>query len=165
MRATTGAADPAEGPPRPLAINISAAIISTLVKYPTDSCSFDKDSPELKRHKLGYFAAEQETFAQIARTVGTAPVEGEAAGRIARHPLTYLLEAADDIAYATADLEDAFKKGLFTLDAFISFYRGSYQEPGGHGTLYKCSAPAALRSPRPGAYAGERRQRLQGLAE
>ena len=112
-------------------INISAAIISTLVKYPTDSCSFDKDSPDLKRHKLGYFAAEQETFAQIARTVGTAPVEGEAAGRIARHPLTYLLEAADDIAYATADLEDAFKKGLFTLDAFISFYRGSYQEPEG----------------------------------
>ena len=107
-------------------INISAAIISTLVKYPTDSCSFDKDSPDLKRHKLGYFAAEQETFAQIARTVGTAPVEGEAAGRIARHPLTYLLEAADDIAYSTADLEDAFKKGLFTLDQFIEYYTNSY---------------------------------------
>lgn len=43
-----------------------------------------------------------------------------------RHPLTYLLEAADDIAYSTADLEDAFKKGLFTLDQFIEYYTNSY---------------------------------------
>jgi len=38
--------------------------------------------------------------------------------------LTFLLEAADDIAYATADLEDAFKKGLFTIEQFIDYYQG-----------------------------------------
>ena len=43
-----------------------------------------------------------------------------------RHPLTYLLEAADDIAYATADLEDALKKELFTLDEFLAFFRAGY---------------------------------------
>lgn len=32
------------------------------------------------------------------------------------------MEAADDIAYATADLEDAMKKGLFTLDQFVSYF-------------------------------------------
>ena len=34
-----------------------------------------------------------------------------------RHPLTYILEAADDIAYKTADIEDAFVKG------FISYHQ------------------------------------------
>lgn len=37
--------------------------------------------------------------------------------------MTFLLEAADDIAYATADLEDAFKKGLFTIEQFIDYYQ------------------------------------------
>lgn len=44
-----------------------------------------------------------------------------------RHPLTYILEAADDIAYATADLEDAYKKGLFTLDEFERFFRDTLE--------------------------------------
>lgn len=39
-----------------------------------------------------------------------------------RHPLTYILEAADDIAYATADLEDAYKKGFFSIEPFIEFF-------------------------------------------
>ena len=103
-------------------LNLSKAIISTLVKYPTDSCSVDKGSADIRKHKLGFFAAEQETFEQISEAVGTAtPDKG-----IVRHPLTYLLEAADDIAYSTADLEDAFKKGLFTLDQFIEYYTNSY---------------------------------------
>ena len=103
-------------------LNLSKAIISTLVKYPTDSCSVDKGSADIRKHKLGFFAAEQETFEQISEAVGTTtPDKG-----IVRHPLTYLLEAADDIAYSTADLEDAFKKGLFTLDQFIEYYTNSY---------------------------------------
>lgn len=108
-------------------INISNAIISTLVKYPTDSCSFDKHSSDIKKHKLGFFAAEAETFKEISRTVGTLTSDSN----FSRHPLTYLLEAADDIAYATADLEDAFKKGLFTLDEFIQFFTSSYTSPDG----------------------------------
>lgn len=104
-------------------INVSSAIISTLVKYPTDSLSFNKKDNDIKKHKLGFFAAEQEMFKRISLSVGTS-VAGDG---ISRHPLTYMLEAADDIAYATADLEDAFKKGLFTLDEFISYYKNSYR--------------------------------------
>lgn len=103
-------------------INLSKAIISTLVKYPTDSLSFSGEDPDIRRHKPGFYTAEQENFRQVSETVGTV----NDAGEICRHPLTYLLEAADDIAYATADLEDAFKKGLFTLDAFAEFFRGFY---------------------------------------
>lgn len=105
-------------------INLSKAIISTLVKYPTDSLSFDKKNPDIKRHKLGFYAAEQAEFQDLSASVGTI----DANGTICRHPLTFLLEAADDIAYATADLEDAFKKKLFTLDAFIDYFKKSYTE-------------------------------------
>lgn len=103
-------------------INLSAAVISTLVKYPTDSCSFDREHQDIKKHKLGFFAAEEAVLRSISKAVGTVD-EG---GNLCRHPLTYMLEAADDIAYATADLEDAFKKKLFTLDEFIDFFESSY---------------------------------------
>lgn len=103
-------------------INLSSAVISTLVKYPTDSLSFDKNHPDIKRHKLGYFTAEEAALRTISQTVGTADTDGN----LCRHPLTYMLEAADDIAYATADLEDAFKKRLFTLDEFVEFFEQSY---------------------------------------
>ena len=39
-----------------------------------------------------------------------------------RHPLAYLVEAADDIAYMTADLEDAVKSGIVSVDEFVAFF-------------------------------------------
>lgn len=104
------------------AINLSCGVISTLVKYPTNSCSFDRASKDIKQHKLGYFTAEEDTLFSISQTVGTVDQNGD----LCRHPLTFMLEAADDIAYATADLEDAFKKRLFSLDSFIQFFENSY---------------------------------------
>ena len=99
-------------------INVSASVISTLIKYPTNSESFNDEDSDIKKRKPGYFFAERKTFEQVSEIVGTLNASGE----ICRHPLTYLLEAADDIAYATADLEDAFKKGLFSLNEFIEFF-------------------------------------------
>lgn len=103
-------------------INLSMAIISTLVKYPTNSLSYSKDDSDIKKHKLGYYKAEKGSFLDISKQVGTSDDSEE----ICRHPLTFLLEAADDIAYATADLEDAFKKGLFSLDSFIKSFKAYY---------------------------------------
>lgn len=100
-------------------VNVSKAIISTLVKYPVNSQTFEDQSNNQKKHKFGIYLAEQESFAEISKVTGTIGDDGS----INRHPLTYLLEAADDIAYATSDLEDAYKKGLFTLDGFIEYYR------------------------------------------
>lgn len=104
-------------------INLSFAIVSTLVKYPTNSLSVEKDSADIRKHKLGYYLAEEETFKHISENVGTLK-ENE----LYRHPLTFMLEAADDIAYATADLEDAFKKGLFTLNDFINYFNSSFNQ-------------------------------------
>ena len=102
-------------------INVSYAVISTLIKYPTNSLTFNKTDSDIKKHKLGYFKSEETVFQALSTAVGTAGAQ-----KISRHPLTYVLEAADDIAYATADLEDAFKKDLFTLDEFIGFFEKSY---------------------------------------
>lgn len=99
-------------------INLSAAVISTLMKYPTNSLSFDREHPDIKKHKPGYFGAERDMFHRVAEIVGT----GADNGTVHRHPLTFLMEAADDIAYATADLEDAYQKDFFTLNEFIAFF-------------------------------------------
>lgn len=103
-------------------INVSCSVISTLIKYPTDSLSFDGQAADVLIHKPGYYLAEQEAFLQIAEMMGIQKEDGS----ICRHPLAFFLEAADDIAYATADLEDAFKKRLFTLQEFIEFFEESY---------------------------------------
>lgn len=105
-------------------INLSMAVIGALLKYPTSSTEFHRRHPDIRRHKLGYFAAEEEIFRRVTDTLGMY----DEAGQVCRHPLTYLMEAADDIAYATADLEDALNKGLFTMEQFIARYRNAYRD-------------------------------------
>lgn len=100
-------------------VNLTFGVINTLIKYPADSEHMNSDAPDIKLHKLGYFCSEKGLFESICSETGTKISDDE----YARHPLTFLLEAADDIAYATADLEDALKKGLFTVSQFIAFFK------------------------------------------
>ena len=90
-------------------MNLTYALLSTILKYPVSSLEISPSSGNVAEHKMGYFLAEEELFRKIQESTGT---QG------CRNPLTYLLEAADDIAYATADIEDAFKKGFFDYDTF-----------------------------------------------
>ena len=57
---------------------------------------------------MGYYYADREVFEEISKATGTGN---------RRHPLTYILEAADDLAYKTADIEDAFAKGFVSYHA------------------------------------------------
>lgn len=101
-------------------INLTTGVMGALIKYPTSSLEFtDGKDKDIRKHKLGYFYAEQEIFEDISRRTGTWMEQGNTA----RHPLAFLMEAADDIAYSTADLEDAFKKKLFTLKDFIAYFK------------------------------------------
>lgn len=83
-------------------MNLTKALLGTIIKYPVSSLETDKKNSNIKYKKMGYFYAEKDIFYNIQNELTT---NGN------RHPLTYLLEAADDIAYKTADIEDAFKKG------------------------------------------------------
>lgn len=86
-------------------MNLTYALLNTIIKYPVSSMEIDKRSGNIKDKKMGYFFADQDTYEQIVSATGT---KGK------RHPLTYILEAADDIAYKTADIEDAFVKGFIS---------------------------------------------------
>ena len=88
-------------------MNLTYALLNTIVKYPVPSVGIREDSEDIKEKKMGYYYADEDMFREIQQATGT---------NGCRHPLTFILEAADDIAYKTADIEDAFIKG------FISYY-------------------------------------------
>ncbi len=87
-------------------MNLTKALLGTMIKYPVSSLEIDKRSGDIKTKKMGYFYADREVYMDIQESLGT---DGS------RHPLAYILEAADDIAYLTADIEDAFKKGCISF--------------------------------------------------
>ncbi|MBQ9064205.1 MAG: deoxyguanosinetriphosphate triphosphohydrolase [Blautia sp.] len=88
-------------------MNLTYALLNTIIKYPVPSVAVDPGSSNIALKKMGYFAAEQDLYYRISKDMGTT-------GK--RHPLTFILEAADDIAYKTADIEDAFKKGFISYE-------------------------------------------------
>ena len=96
-------------------MNLTKALLATIMKYPCSSLeiSYDKKDPDrdISRKKMGYFAADRKVFDAVQEGCGTN-------GR--RHPLAFALEAADDIAYRTADIEDAVKKGLLDRNVLIN---------------------------------------------
>ena len=73
-------------------MNLTKALLASIIKYPGSSLEVDKHSGNIKTKKMGYFYADREAFDDIQASCGT---------NGARHPLAFILEAADDIAYAT----------------------------------------------------------------
>lgn len=86
-------------------MNLTYALLNTIVKYPVSSLGIDTTTGNIKDKKMGYYYADEELFEEIQKATGT---NGK------RHPLTFILEASDDIAYKTADIEDAFVKGYIS---------------------------------------------------
>lgn len=91
-------------------MNLTYALLGTIIKYPVSSVEINRRSGDIKDKKMGYYYADRETFEEIQRETGT---NGK------RHPLTFILEAADDIAYKTADIEDAYVKGFISYNRLL----------------------------------------------
>ena len=102
-------------------MNLTYGLLSTIIKYPVSSLKMHPKSGNIREKKMGYFYSEQELFDDIQESTGT---------HGSRHPLTFILEAADDIAYRTADIEDAFKKGCISYDTLLREIR-EWQERSG----------------------------------
>ena len=88
-------------------LRLTCATLATFMKYPFGSRAAD---PQKK--KFGHFVAEAALFEEMAGNVGLLALGDD---RYARHPLTYLVEAADDICYSVVDIEDGFKLGRITF--------------------------------------------------
>lgn len=98
--------------------HMTSALLSSIVKYPVDSLSGNhKENPDIRFHKFGFFLPEQETIKTVFNNTGLINTDG-----YIRHPLAFLLEAADDMAYCAGDIEDGFKKHLFTINELISCF-------------------------------------------
>lgn len=80
------------------------SMLAAIVKYPFSSTLAGG------KNKFGFFTAERESFSRIASQLGMISLtDTPEAIRYARHPLVYIVEAADDICYEVMDLEDAHK--------------------------------------------------------
>ena len=63
--------------------------------------------------KPGYYLAEEEYVSRLREQLNLQPNS--------RFPLTYIMEAADDISYCVADLEDAVEKKIFTVEQLYEY--------------------------------------------
>jgi len=85
-------------------LNLTFGTLAAIVKYPV----LWNSKNENKYKKSGIFESERDAIEEVWNETGLS--EGQ------RHPLTYVMEACDDIAYAVIDAEDTVKKG------YASFY-------------------------------------------
>lgn len=104
--------------------NLSYAVLAAIIKYPVSSVAV---APSSKYRKFGYNTAEKALFDDISSKTG---MNGS------RHPLSYLLEAADDIAYRTSDIEDAMVKKVISYSQ-IEASLEVYAEANGYDDMYK----------------------------
>jgi len=93
-------------------LNLSFQTLATIIKYPRSSSEGWKKNKDSSYKKFGYFSSEKESFKKIFDSLGIKNKNNE----VVRYPLVYLLEAADDIAYTVADIEDGCKKGVLGLE-------------------------------------------------
>ena len=79
--------------------------LASIVKYPWTSLQAGD------KGKFGFFESEEANYRKIAQELG---IEESEDGVFMRHPLVYLMEAADDICYQIMDIEDAHKLGILS---------------------------------------------------
>lgn len=95
---------------------LTYATLGAFSKYPGESC-MDKEKIEghTSLKKFGYFRSEKEIFENVATELGMLPNEASSLVAWKRHPLAFLMEAADNICYRIVDLEDGYKLGYISL--------------------------------------------------
>ena len=103
------------------------ATLASIVKYPYGS------DRAVAKPKFGFFESERRIFLDIAAELGLRCLEDNGGSVLfVRHPLVYLVEAADDICYEIMDIEDAHKLRLLsdeqTMDLFLSFFESEERE-------------------------------------
>ncbi len=94
--------------------NLTYSSLGSIVKYPTNSLEGNKNpTTQIAKKKFGYFASETETYKEINDHLKL---------NNKRHPAVYLLEAADDIAFSAADIEDGIKLGIIDFHDIYSIF-------------------------------------------
>ena len=95
--------------------NLTYPALASVIKYPSNSIEGNKGKMhhEIAKRKFGYFVSEEAEYRKINETLLL---------KNKRHPAVYLMEAADDIAYSAADIEDGVKIGVLGYDQIIEAF-------------------------------------------
>lgn len=91
-------------------LNLTYATLASTLKYPNYKPA-NKDSSQIGQHKHGVFITEKDVLSKIAKDSGLEYEEDI----FKRHPLSFLMEAADSICYYVMDIEDANQKQWVSL--------------------------------------------------
>ena len=106
-------------------MRLSLPVLGSFQKYPARARTADFLGKEryVGLKKFGVFEDEWSIFAETAERIGLLVETSEHGSWYRRHPLVYLVEAADDICYEIVDLEDAFTSGDLDEDTVIDALR------------------------------------------
>ncbi|MEP1095292.1 MAG: deoxyguanosinetriphosphate triphosphohydrolase [Cyclobacteriaceae bacterium] len=93
-------------------LKLTFASLGAFTKYPLSS-SCEKETGRKSQKKYGYYQCDSALFSQMSDAMGLVKL---AENKWCRHPLAFLVEAADDICYHIIDLEDGCRLGLISFE-------------------------------------------------
>jgi dGTPase len=102
-------------------LKLTYATLGAFTKYPCTSYFNKRDKRKRSQKKFGFFESEFRNFSEVANTLDLISVDDLCWHR---HPLAFLVEAADDICYSIIDLEDGCRLGLISFDETVELLSG-----------------------------------------
>lgn len=109
-------------------LRLSYATLGAFIKYPKESLPY-RPTRNIGDKKFGIFQSEKEILEDLAQELGLLKVRTGKNIAYARHPLAFLVEAADDICYTIIDFEDGINLGLideeYALEYLIKLVKSS----------------------------------------
>jgi dGTPase len=112
----------------PGGLQLTCATLAAFTKYPRESCIGKGRFDGVSAKKPGFTAEDQANFTQVAETLGLIRRDPVLAVWH-RHPLAFLVEAADDICYRVIDIEDGFRLGHISFQEAMELFCAILPEP------------------------------------
>lgn len=129
-------------------LRLSYATLGAFLKYPKESLP-KKPTNHIVDKKYGFFQSEKKEFLDIVDDLGMKQKPSSATSYY-RHPLAYLVEAADDICYTIIDFEDGINLGLideeFALEYMINLVKDTIDSKKYHSLQHKTDRVSYLRA-------------------
>ena len=139
-------------------LRLSYATLGTFIKYPKESLP-KKPTSHIADKKYGVFQSELNFFSELAQDLGLISTGKNGDIAFKRHPLAYLVEAADDICYTIIDFEDGINLGLieeeFALEYLIKLVKDTINSEKYYQLKHKKDRLSYLRALAIGTLIGE----------
>jgi dGTPase len=109
-------------------LQLTCATLAAFTKYPRESWLGGSRFDGVSAKKQGFTAADRASFETVAATVGLIERDNHHA-MWCRHPLAFLVEAADDISYRVIDIEDGYRLGHFSYAEVLELFWPLISDP------------------------------------